>query len=128
MEKDFDGWNEVKKRTNQGKNAPYFHEREIWWCSIGINIGTEEDGSGQVFRRPVLVLKKLSGNSCFVVPLTASRRVHPMRIVVGMVGGKSATALLSQVRVLDTKRFGDKVGYLDIKVFEMIRKSIKDML
>ena len=43
--KNFDGWN-VKKKLADAKlsNAPFFKERDIWWMSIGINVGYEEDG------------------------------------------------------------------------------------
>lgn len=39
--KDFDSWNTRKKELNSIK--PHFYqEREIRWCSLGINIGFEE--------------------------------------------------------------------------------------
>ncbi len=60
MEKDFDSWNAKKKELHNRAGAPFFHEREIWWCSIGINIGSEQDGSDDEYSRPVLVLKGLS--------------------------------------------------------------------
>jgi hypothetical protein len=41
--KDFDSWNEIKKKTESEK--PRFYKvREIWWCRFGLNIGTEQDG------------------------------------------------------------------------------------
>lgn len=40
-QKDFDGWNEKKKKIGEDVCNIYFKEREIWWCSIGINIGYE---------------------------------------------------------------------------------------
>ena len=45
MSKDFDSWNGEKKNLEQiGHNNLVFHEREIWWCSIGVNLGDEQDG------------------------------------------------------------------------------------
>lgn len=41
MEKDFQGWHQVKEKLDLLKNPPTFQEREIWWCSIGMNIGYE---------------------------------------------------------------------------------------
>jgi hypothetical protein len=38
-----------------------FKEREVWWCSIGLNVGDEEFWKGAYFTRPVLVFKKYSG-------------------------------------------------------------------
>ena len=46
MEKPFDQWNMMKKRLEMRPVATslFFYEREVWWCSVGINIGVETDG------------------------------------------------------------------------------------
>jgi mRNA interferase MazF len=59
MEK-FDQWNTVKQNTHQKKERVFFHEREIWFLSIGQNIGFEQNGKGSNFLRPVLILKQFS--------------------------------------------------------------------
>ena len=51
-----------------------------------------------------------------------------MRPLIGLIEGKEARALLSQIRVIDTKRLVRKVGYLDKVVFNSIRKAVKDLL
>ena len=128
MAKDFDGWNRTKKELhNTGKNKLY-HEREIWWCTLGVNVGFEQDGSGEEFRRPVVVVKGLSRQTCFVVPLTAAKQKHVLRPSIGLVDGKEARALLSQCRVIDTKRFVRKIGYLEKDVFKQIQKAVKELL
>lgn len=53
---------------------------------------------------------------------------HRMRISVGTIDGKQASALMSQIRIIDTKRLVNKVGFIDKEVFERIRKAVKDML
>lgn len=128
MEKDFDKWNIKKKELHNRADVPFFHEREIWWCSLGINIGFEQDGSGDECRRPVLVLKGLSKKTFLAVPLTTSIKSHLMRPSIGKVEGEEARALISQIRVIDTKRLVRKIGYLDKEVFERMRKTVKDML
>jgi hypothetical protein len=42
IKKDFDGWNETKKRTDLRRGEPFHHEREVWWCTLGVNVGSEE--------------------------------------------------------------------------------------
>ena len=128
MKKDFDGWNETKKRTDSRRGAPFYHEREVWWCTLGINVGSEENGSGEEYRRPALVLKGLSVETCLIVPLTTSAKDHPLRVAVGLIGGKEARAILSQMRVIDTKRLVRKIEYLDVDTFEQIRKAAKGIL
>lgn len=128
MEKDFDKWNEKKKKIHDRVDAPFFHTREIWWCSLGVNIGFEEDGSGEEYYRPVLILKGISRQTCFVIPLTASTKDHLLRPSIGMIEGKDARALLSQTRIIDAKRLIRKMMYLEEEIFEKIRKAVKDML
>ena len=128
MEKDFDEWNERKKQTHRRNDAPFCHERELWWCALGVNVGFEQDGSGEDYRRPVLILKGLSAATCLVVPLTTSTRRHPLRPSIGLVEEKKAHALLSQVRVIDTKRLVRKIGRLDQSHFDDIRNAVRGML
>lgn len=43
MKKDFNSWSQLKQKIDSQEKFPYFEEREIWWCSIGLNIGHEEN-------------------------------------------------------------------------------------
>ncbi len=128
MEKDFDGWNEIKKKIDIGHENKLYTVREIWWCSLGLNIGSEQNGTGPVFDRPVLILKGCSKNTCLVVPLTTSVKIHKTRVPIGLVDKKFASALISQMKVVDTKRLIDKIGFLDKNVFNNVRKIAKDFL
>lgn len=128
MEKEFDRWNELKKNTHKKEVSLFYHEREIWWCTLGVNVGSEQDGSSKEFRRPVLILKGFGRTTCFVIPLTTSTREHPLRPSIGLVGGEEAHAPLSQMRVIDTKRLVRKIGVLEKRTFDQIRKTARGML
>ena len=128
MKKDFDNWNIKKKEIDSRSVAPFYHEREIWWCALGINVGFEQDGSDIEYRRPVLILKGLSKQTCLVIPLTTSTHTHKLRPSIGLVEDKEACALLSQMKVIDTKRLVRKIGNLDKNIFDEIRKTVKGML
>jgi mRNA interferase MazF len=67
MEKDFDSWSSLKKRLDSLDNLPFFNEKEIWWCSIGLNIGSEIYRKGKTFTRPVLILRKFNKSSFLAV-------------------------------------------------------------
>jgi len=43
----------------------------------------------------------------------------------GKVQGKEATALLSQIRVIDTRRLIEKIGFLERSAFTNIRKAVR---
>lgn len=128
MQKDFDGWNTQKKQLNGRVAVPFYKARELWWCTLGVNVGSEQDGSGEEYRRPVLVLKSFGKETFLAIPLTTSTSVHPLRPSIGMVEGKEAHALLSQMRVVDTKRLVRKIGYLAVDRFAEIQKAAREML
>jgi len=127
QEKDFDQWNKVKQETH-AEEPRLYTVREIWWCRIGANVGFEQDGSGRLFLRPVVIMRAFGPNICLTLPLTASKRRHPLRISVGDVQGKQASALLSQMRIIDTRRLVEKVGFMDKQIFMELKKALKALL
>lgn len=74
MQKDFNAWSEKKILINDIKDVPFFHEREIWFCFLGANVGFEQDGRGEDFQRPVLILKKFNNEICWAIPLSKTNR------------------------------------------------------
>ncbi|MCX6786507.1 MAG: type II toxin-antitoxin system PemK/MazF family toxin [Candidatus Kaiserbacteria bacterium] len=126
MEKNFDGWNEVKKITHT-EHPRLYTVREIWWCRLGVNVGTEQDGKGEWSVRPCIILRGFGSDACLVVPLTTSTREHPLRVTVGLVEGQEARANLSQIRVVDTRRLEEKIGFLETKAFSKLRKAARDL-
>ena len=124
MKKDFDKWNERKKEINE-ETPNFYHEREIRWCSLGINIGFEQDGTSIDYRRPVLIVKGFSRNVCLIIPLTTSTKKNKYHLSVGTVENKEAFAILSQIKLVYTKRLHDRLTILDKEKFEEIKKSIR---
>jgi mRNA-degrading endonuclease toxin of MazEF toxin-antitoxin module len=127
-EKQFDTWNEQKKRIHYTDQHLFYHKREVWWCSLGVNVGFEQDGTGADFERPVLILRGFSAHVCLVLPLTTSSKKNPYHLPVGIVDNKKAFVIFSQLRLIDTRRLINKIGVIDEKSFENIRKAVRDML
>jgi mRNA-degrading endonuclease toxin of MazEF toxin-antitoxin module len=127
MQKDFDNWNTNKKQIHNNNENKLYSRREIWWCSLGTNIGFEQDGTGACGERPVLILKGFSKQVCVVLPLTTSEKNNPFHFYVGKIDNKNAWAITSQIRLIDTKRLINKIGFVEKKIFEDIRKTIKDL-
>ena len=129
MKKDFDQWNEEKKRINGSEEyLPLYYAREVRWCRLGVNIGFEQDGTGREYSRPVLILKGFSRRVCLVIPLTTSTKKNPYHIPLGEVGGKNAAVITSQLRLIDTRRLDQHIAVVDKKTFELIRKAVKAIL
>lgn len=127
MRKDFDGWNEQKKAVDAREDILLYHERDIRWCRLGTNVGFEQDGTGTGRARPALVLKAFNRHVCLVVPLTTSTKQNSYHVSVGMIGGRPASVIISQLRLIDTKRLTVKITRLNKVRFDEIRKAIKDM-
>jgi len=63
MQKNFEEWGKQKiilDKRNRKSTKVYPKEREVWVCSVGINIGFEQNGNNKSFERPVLVFKKFN--------------------------------------------------------------------
>ena len=122
--KDFDGWNENKKEINSKDMELFFHEREVWWCKLGINIGFEQDGKNSQYARPVVILKKYGMNACLTVPLTTRDKDDKYHLDLGLINDKTARAILSQIRFLDKKRLINKVDTISKDKFKELVSAI----
>ncbi len=127
MEKDFDAWNNQKKWIQKYGRQKSYREGEIWWCYSGTNIGSEQDGTSHRFPRPVLILKSITKNFCYILPLTTSLKEHSYNIPIGKIDGKEAMVILSQLRTIDTKRLSRKIQVIDPCMFLYVRENTRKL-
>ena len=126
---DFDKWNNLKQEIDSSATIDRkVYLGDVWWCNLGKNIGSEEDGKHQDFSRPILILKVLSKNTYLVAPLTTSKNKHYFRIPIGDVDGKEAKAIISQIKVIDKRRLQERIKHLSKSKMQRIKKSVKDIL
>src|SRR5580698_9695717 len=125
MEKDFDVWNAQKQRLEFFSRRKFYHVREIWWCAFGLNVGSEQDGKGLEFERPVLVLRGFNADTFLGVALTSKKKEGSYYFSVGIVAGQDALVNLSQVRIFDAKRLKEKIMTLDKSVFEEVKSACR---
>ena len=104
----FDEWNEIKKRTNQAHKQLFFKERDIFYAKLGENIGYEQNGKGDKFQRPVVVLKKYNQDFFLGVPLTSVPKTGKYYFAFSFKEGVISYAILSQVRAFDKKKVNEK--------------------
>lgn len=127
MQKDFDQWNRQKKVTHGRNQRAPFREGDVWWCSLGANIGDEQDGKGRFYSRPVLVFKKFNRNIFLGIPLSTvlkeNRFYHHLHFK-----GIDQCVVLSQVRLLDAKRLENRMGDLPSHEFKKIGEKLKQLL
>jgi mRNA interferase MazF len=127
--KDFDKWNKEKKEIDSNNGyLPLYRKRQIRWCRLGINIGFEQDGTGKEFSRPVLILKAFSRNVCLVAPLTTTLKRNKYLMPLGIVGNRTSQVIISQIRLIDTRRLDQHITTIHKVKFEEIRKAVKALL
>jgi mRNA interferase MazF len=132
MIKKFDEWNTLKKSLeyDERHNPNYFHEREIWWASLGLNIGHEEDGKNINYERPVLVIRKFNKKALWIVPPTSKEKIdktHYHQLVERIDTQKDSVVILSQLKLVSSKRLLRKLGYISQHDFEQIISKIKKL-
>jgi mRNA interferase MazF len=117
-------WSFIKNLIHENRTNKRYHAGDIWWCNLGKNIGFEQNGTGKNFERPVLVIKGFSKQVCLIAPLTTNKKINKFHFKINVINNKEATAILSQIRLIDTKRFQNKIGYINSKKLFQIKKAI----
>jgi len=134
MEKDYQIWTPIKKTLNNIDDPRlFFHEREIWYCHLGENIGFEQDGRGDDFLRPVVIIRKFNNEIFWGVPLTRTQKDLPFYFAFMLqndteVPDEKSTAVLSQIRLVDAKRLRRMIGYVSEEDFVLLKKKLKALL
>lgn len=126
--KNFDGWNKEKKRLHyQSPETLPFHEREVWWCSIGVNIGDEQEGKNEFFERPVLVVKKFNRKIAWIVPMSTKAK-EGLYYYQLQHEGRIFSVILSQLRLVSVKRFRRFIRKISPKQFIEITRALTSFL
>lgn len=125
--KKFDEWNEVKKVIDHRAKSIIFKERDVFWASIGENIGFEQNGKGDIFSRPILIVKRFSRNMFFGIPLSTQLKQGDFFFEFELSGEK-ANALIVQGRLFDAKRLENKIGMMHKDDFVNLKVRLKELL
>lgn len=128
MQKDFIGWNEIKQKSENIEERLLFKERDIWWCRIGINIGDEENGKGDEFNRPVLILKKFNKRVFIGLPLSTVVKESNYFYHKFHFKGQEQSVIISQIRLFDAKRLTHKMGTINMKEFINIKERARELI
>jgi len=130
--KDFHGWNKLKENlsSREDTSVPAIKEREIWWCSIGVNVGREADGHNELYNRPVLIVRKFNSLVFWGVPLTTKGKANKYKFPIEFKGIQSY-AMLTHLRLYDAKRllnYKSLMGSLTDEQFNAIKTALKKLL
>ena len=132
--KNFDAWNEIKKDTDAVSRQVFAHEREVWWCSLGVNIGAEIDGKHDGFERPVVIMRVYNKDTMLVLPTTsraksdkfhASLKIQSKDKKTKEATSKTVYVKLTQARVISNKRLIRKVSVISKEDFSNIQNEFR---
>ncbi len=123
--KNYKQWHVVKVKVNDAEHAHvYFKEREIWWCYCGANIGMEEDGKGDQFKRPFLIFKKFNKRLCWAIPLSTQVARGSFFFYLLAESNIIRMAIMPQMRMIDSKRLIKKTDIISMTEYGFIKEKI----
>jgi mRNA interferase MazF len=127
MPKNFPDWFKKKPKLDALKHKPPFvKERDLWWCHLGENIGTEINGKGRKFNRPAIIFKKLSQFTFLVIPVSTKIKTGTWFIPF-TYQGIDMVSCLQQIRITDYRRLDNKVGELSKNDFQSVKQGFDDL-
>lgn len=128
--KDFDSWNELKKKIEAERNEPdkFPKEGEVWMSSLGRNIGFEQNGSRDNFSRPVLVVKKFNNHMFWCVSLSTKQKDFDFYFNYTDPSNQKVSVILAQMKLTSVKRLKRKLYELDSKKLGEIKLRLKSFL
>jgi mRNA interferase MazF len=128
MKKYFNKWNKIKKSIDLLQNRPSaYKDGDVWWANIGCNVGVENNGKGDRFLRPVLVLRKINKYSCFIVPISTKIKYGDFYYLL-FIKGFRRCLLLNQIKVIDSARLVRHFGQIKNKKLQKVKDKFIEIL
>ncbi|MBX4198640.1 type II toxin-antitoxin system PemK/MazF family toxin [Candidatus Parcubacteria bacterium] len=130
MDKEFDKWNELKKKIEADTSKPDRFPKcgEVWMSNLGRNIGFEQNGSGNNFSRPVLVVTKFNNHMFWCIPLSTKQKRFDFYFNYTDPDDKKVSAILAQMRLVSVKRLKRKLYDINSDELEKIKNKLKSFL
>jgi mRNA-degrading endonuclease toxin of MazEF toxin-antitoxin module len=127
-----DDWNSLKKEISDKKQFVEVRAGEIYWMHVGKNVGTEVDGKGEFFKRPVYVYKKLSKESFIGIPMTSKPKHGSWYKSVTFFNNRNNKNIgfcsLNQIKNFSVFRIVEKFGTVHYEERLKIKKSLGRLL
>ena len=131
LKKLFDDWNILKQESHFQEQVIGIKERDIIFLRLGQNVGYEQDGKGEEFLRPVVVYKKFNKNMFLGIPLTTKKKENIYHFEFTYTNKRDIkitnSAIISQIKLFDTKRAKYKAGVIGKEDFQKLYKKIMEV-
>lgn len=127
--KDYRKWHELKTQIENSEHQAQkiFREAEVWWCSLGLNIGFEEDGKNNTYERPVLIFRKFNKELFWGLPMTSVTREGKFYFSF-VFRNSHSTVILSQLKAYSSKRLLRNMGKINNQVLAEVESKIMALI
>lgn len=128
--KDFDDWNELKKKIHREEclTNRFPKEGEVWMSSFGKNIGYEQNGSGTNFSRPILIIKKFNNHMYWVAPLSTKQKSLDFYFNFTDPADQKVSVVLAQMKLVSVQRIMRKLYQCNNQHFSEVKQKLKSFL
>lgn len=125
----FSEWAKLKPHIHFSDRQNIFPKRrEIWWASIGQNIGVEVNGKNKQFERPVLIVRVFNADFVLAVSISSQEKKGEYYYPFTNPAGEKNVVVLSEIRAISSKRLVRIVGEMGSADFSAIIARLKQMI
>ena len=125
--KNFNDWNEKKKIVDARKKPQFIHDGEVWMAYLGLNVGTEADGVGTEYMRPIMILKRVRFEQVWSVPFSTQENKDYVKLEY-KYKEKVNYANILQLKTIDTGRLAYRMGKISDDDLKLIKQKICETL
>lgn len=130
MKNEFDKWN-IKKQKLEAEE--YSEENfpqigEVWMGVIGKNIGYEQNGTGNNFSRPVVIVSKFNNKMFWAMSLSTKQKDFDFYYNFTDPNNQKVSIIIAQLKLVSLKRLKRKMYDLSEKDFENVLQRIRSFL
>lgn len=127
---EYDSWNELKKEVSKEIDKPdrFPKEGEVWVSVFDKNIGFEENGTGESFSRPVLIIKKFNNLMFWSVPLSTKQKELDFYFNFIDPNSLPVAAILAQMKLISVKRLRRKLYDIPQEQLTEIKEKLRTFL
>lgn len=134
--KNFDSWAREKKQIDgfgphhqikDGNHKVSISTGEIRWAQLGVNIGSEIDGKGIAFARPILIIKVFGSKLAFIIPVSTKENKDKFGYV-SLEIGETKSACLIQSRIISQKRIGSRLHTISDNSLKNIKLKLAEII
>ena len=127
--KDADTDSAEKQLPPQKRDASqiYFREGDVWWYSPAQQGRGDAKSKTGGFKRPVIVIKKLSSELCITLPLSAQKKEGSWFTEISC-HGEPQWVLLYQIQTIHKSELREFLGRLEVKDLVRVKEKLSNLL